>query len=153
MNPSNYFLNHSYRKYGWIIIGLHTAIVLFLILATESLNLLPITNVGAVIVTLFPYSLMAGFALLVFTEEKNEDEMFRFHRIRSFQFGIIFAIAASLLVYIINYMIRPTVVIEGLYLYPTNILLELDSLPAILIYIWAIYQYKLLKLRSDEESD
>jgi len=148
---SPYFLPNRFKKIGWLLIGIHLSIMVILLILIEILNVLPITNTAMIIVELWGYTLMIGLVLVISSREKEEDELIRFIRLQSFQYGLYLAVCISIFLSILTRFPGIDVHIHGLWIYPSTILTELDTISATLLYIVGFYQFKLYRLRNDEE--
>jgi len=148
---SSYFLPNRFKKIGWLLIAIHLSIILALLFLIEILNVLQITNTAMIIVELWGYTLMIGLVLVISSREKEEDELIRLIRLQSFQYGLYLAVCVSILLSILTRLPGIDVHIQGIWIYPATILTELDTIGATLLYIVGFYQFKLYRLRNDEE--
>ena len=153
MDPLNfsYFLPNRFKKIGWLLIAIHLSIILALLFLIEIVNVLPVSNTAAVIVHLFEYTLMIGLVLVISSREKEEDELIRLIRLKSFQYGLYLAVCISIFLSVMTRFPGIEMTIQGLWIYPATILTELDTISATLLYIVGFYQFKLYRLRNDEE--
>lgn len=151
---TSYYLPHRFKFIGWGLILLHLLVIVVLILLVDILQVLSVSNIsyGHVIVYLFKYTIMIGLAMVISSREKQEDEMIRLIRLKSFQYGLYFAVFISILFPFLKvFLMEIDVMIDGFWIYPSALLTGLDTISAILLYIVVIYQFKLYRLRSDEE--
>ncbi|MDX1671257.1 MAG: hypothetical protein R3211_02885 [Balneolaceae bacterium] len=155
MFNQTYFLPHRFKKIGWGAVIFHFSVVLLLIILVEILNLMPVTNAGATIVYLFKYTLLIGLAMALSSREKDEDELIRLIRMRSFQYGIYLAVAFAIFQFELNilsyYISDWDIKIHGIWILPFSILYDLDTIGATMLYIAGIYEFQRYRLRKDEE--
>lgn len=137
---SSYFLPHHYKKIGWGMIIGHIILIIISGLL-DFLGLGIFQTFQYILVPLLPYSVMISLTIVISSREKNEDEMIRLIRLKSFQYGLYLTI----LVFVVAGIVR---------------LLDFSSwrmwmggggINATLIYIVVIYHFKLHNLSRDEE--
>lgn len=139
---SSYFLPHRYKKIGWAIIGIH----LLLIAILYVLHWIGFRNFGGIEYLIFPllhYTVMIGLTIVISSREKNEDEMIRMVRLKSFQYGLYLTVFVSLVLFVLS--------IAGNHDLRLSQLVGIGGINATLIYIVVIYHFKLFNLKNDEE--
>lgn len=139
---SSYFLPHRYKKIGWTIIGIH----LLLIAIMFVLHLIGFQNFGGIeyfIIHLLHYTVMIGLTIVISSREEKEDEMIRMVRLKSFQYGLYLTVFVSLVLFVLS--------IASNHDLRLSQLVGIGGINATLIYIVAIYQFKLFNLKNDEE--
>lgn len=147
---SSYFLPHRYKWIGWTIIGLCLLTVAIKgILYNYSPVFQDLGVVGHIIGSVLSYAVMIGLTILVSSREKKEDEMIRLIRLKSFQYGFYLTVFLSLLFFLVGIaesgfnvfrFIAATIQIDMFF-----------GINVTLVFIVAIYQFKLFRLKNDEE--
>lgn len=152
---ATYYLPHSFKRLGWVLLGVSVIPFIVLVILIEGLKLLPVSDWAVTVAYLFPTGLTLGLILVISSREKREDEMIRMIRLKSFQYGLFFAVGMfyfSFLFRSIGALIpSPGLAIEGIWILPAYMFGRLDTITATLLYIAIIYHFKLWRLRSDEE--
>jgi hypothetical protein len=141
---SSYFLPHHYKRIGWAIIVIH---LLLIAIAYILHDLMGMRNfLGGLEYLLFPllhYTVMIGLTIVISSREEKEDEMIRLIRLKSFQYGLYLTVFVSLVLFILS--------IAGNHDLRLSQLIGIGGINATLIYIVVIYQFKLYRLKYDEE--
>lgn len=147
---NSYFLPHRYKKIGWAIIGVH----LLLIALLYVLHLIGFQNFGGIEHLLFPllhYTVMIGLTIVISSREEKEDEMIRMIRLKSFQYGLYLTVFVSLVLLVVRFFVFNIAGPFDISLPVINGINVISGINATLIYIVAIYQFKLFNLKNDEE--
>jgi len=147
---SSYFLPHRYKWIGWAIISISLlAVAIKGILYNYSTEFQDLGVVDHIIGSILSYTVMIGLTILVSSREKQEDEMIRMIRLKSFQYGFYLTVFLSLLFFLIS------IVDSGLNAFSfITATMQIDmffGINATLVFIVAIYQFKLYRLKNDEE--
>jgi hypothetical protein len=147
---SSYFLPHRYKWIGWAIIGLSVLTVAIKgFLYNYNTEFQDLGVVDDIIGSILSYAVMIGLTILVSSREKQEDEMIRLIRLKSFQYGFYLTVFLSLLFFLISIADRGF----NAYSFITDTM-KIDmffGINATLAFIVAIYHFKLFRLRNDEE--
>lgn len=147
---SSYFLPHRYKWIGWTIIGLSLlAVTIKGILYNYNTEFQDLGVLDHIIGSILSYAVMIGLTILVSSREKQEDEMIRMIRLKSFQYGLYLTVFLSLLFFLIS------IANSGLNAFSfISATMKIDmffGINATLVFIVAIYQFKLFRLKNDEE--
>ena len=147
---SSYFLPYRYKWIGWAIIGLSLlAVAAKGILYNYNTDFQDFGVFDHIIGSILSYAVMVGLTILVSSREKQEDEMIRLVRLKSFQYGLYLTVFLSLLLFLLSIaesgfnaisFIEATLKIDMFF-----------GINATLVFIVAIYQFKLFRLKNDEE--
>lgn len=147
---SSYFLPHRYKWIGWAVIGLSLlAVTIKGILYNYSTEFQDLGVLDHLIGSILSYAVMIGLTILVSTREKQEDEMIRLIRLKSFQYGFYLTVFLSLLFFLVSIADKGTNVFS-LIIAAKNIDMFF-GINTTLVFIVAIYQFKLFRLKNDEE--
>ncbi len=137
---TSYFLPHRYKRVGWAIIGIHVLLIaLTYILDQAGVR----TGLEHLLLPLLNYTVMIGLTIVISSREEKEDEMIRLVRLKSFQYGLYLTVFVAVVMIILR--------IIGPYNFEMPRVRRMGGINAMLIFIIAIYQFNLFKLRSDEE--
>ena len=147
---SSYFLPHRYKWIGWAIIGLSLlAVAIKGFLYNYNTEFQDFGVVDHILGSILSYAVMIGLTILVSSREKQEDEMIRLIRLKSFQYGFYLTVFLSLLFFLIS------IVDNGFNAFrfiTTSTKIDMYfGINATLVFIVAIYQFKLFRLKNDEE--
>ena len=147
---SSYFLPHRYKWIGWAIICISILAILIKGIVYNYGNEFQDLGVADHILgSILSYAMMIGLTIVVSSREKQEDEMIRLIRLKSFQYGLYLTVFLSLLFFLVSF------VNNGFNIYSFIMAAQrgdmLFGVNATLFYIVAIYQFKLFRLKNDEE--
>lgn len=139
---TSYFLPNRYKRIGWGIIGIHLLVILFIYV----LSLFGVRNFGGIehfLLPLLNYTVMIGLTIVISSREKNEDEMIRLIRLKSFQYGLYLTVFIGVVMLILR-IIAP-------YNFVMPRIRGMGEINALLLFIIMIYKFNLFRLRSNEE--
>lgn len=145
-------LPYTYKKYGfWILIlGLPiVAAIVYLFKSTgmiiDSRSFFDEWND-----TLVYYPIIIGMALLVFSEEKQEDEMVQSLRYKAFVSGVFFLVIALLFLPVFSIIVDS---VRGRSLGMPDVGGMLGTLFLLLLYTYISFKYNLYRTRKALETD
>ncbi|MER2999403.1 hypothetical protein [Pontibacter populi] len=145
-------LPYTYKKYGFWILILGLPIVAAIVYLFKSTGL--ITDSRSFFDewndTLVYYPIIIGMALLVFSEEKQEDEMVQSLRYKAFVSGVFFLVIALLFLPVFSIIVDS---VRGRSLGMPDAGGMLGALFLLLIYTYASFKYNLYRTRKALETD
>lgn len=147
---SSYFLPYRYKWIGWAIIGMSLlAVAIKGILYNFSTEFQDLGVIDHIIGSVLSYAVMIGLTILVSTREKKEDEMIRLIRLKSFQYGLYLTVFLSLLFFLASIAENSSNAFS--FVIGVNKIDMFLGINATLVFIVAIYHFKLYRLKNDEE--
>lgn len=145
-------LPYTYKKYGFWILILGLPIVAAIVYLFKSTGL--ITDSRSFFDewndTLVYYPIIIGMALLVFSEEKQEDEMVQSLRYKAFVSGVFFLVIALLFLPVFSIIVDS---VRGRSLGMPDVGGMLGTLFLLLLYTYISFKYNLYRTRKALETD
>jgi len=147
---SSYFLPHQYKWIGWAILGISLlAVFIKGILYNYSNEFQDLGVFDHILGSILSYTVMVGLTIVVSSREKQEDEMIRMIRLKSFQYGLYLTVFLSLLFFLVSIADGGFNVFS--FIIDTKKIDMFLGINAALVFIVAIYHFKLFRLKNDEE--
>jgi hypothetical protein len=145
-------LPYAYKKYGFWILILGLPIVAAIVYLFKSTGV--ITDSRSFFDewndTLVYYPIIIGMALLIFSKEKQEDEMVQNLRYKAFVSGVFFLVIALLLLPVFSSIVA---LLEGNSIVMPDVGGMLGALFMLLFYTYLSFKYNLHRIRRALETD